>query len=47
MKLILARIIYNFNLELVSPTENWLEQDVHVLWRKKPLIMKVEERERV
>jgi len=44
MKLILARIIYNFDLTLMDQTSNWIDQDVHLLWRKKPLNMTVKER---
>jgi len=38
MRLILARILFNFDLELVNPTDNWIErQDVYTLWSKPAL----------
>lgn len=37
MRTILARLIYNFDMELVDPNEDWLDQDVFFLWRKPPL----------
>ena len=38
MRLILARIIYNFDMELVHPEKNWLKnQKAHLLWTKPPL----------
>jgi hypothetical protein len=44
MKLILARIVYNFDLELVDKEAKWNEQDVFVLWRKGPLMVQAKER---
>lgn len=43
MKLILARIIYNFDLELVDNKSNWLGQEVYGLWRKRPLMVRVKD----
>lgn len=37
MRLILARILYNFDMELVDKNLDWFEQKAGVLWRKKPL----------
>jgi len=45
MKLILARIIYNFDLELVNQKNDWLDQNTFILWDKKPLMVRVKERE--
>lgn len=44
MKLILTRIIYNFDLELANPKDEWLEQNTYILWDKKPLMLNVRER---
>ncbi|TID15340.1 putative secreted glycosidase [Venturia nashicola] len=41
MKLILAKIVFNFDLELVGGDVDWLEQDTFILWIKKPLMVKV------
>jgi hypothetical protein len=37
MRLILARLIYNFDPQLVDENNNWLDQEVYVLWRKPSL----------
>ncbi|KAH8880467.1 cytochrome P450 [Thozetella sp. PMI_491] len=37
MRLILARLIYNFDPQLVDEKKNWLDQEVYVLWRKPSL----------
>ena len=37
MRLILARLIYNFDPQLVDEKTNWLDQEVYVLWRKPAL----------
>lgn len=44
MKLILARIVYNFDLTLVDQKSDWTDQDVYILWKKKPLDVIVKER---
>lgn len=41
MKVILARIIFNFDLELVDNKSNWLDQEVYGMWRKHPLMVRV------
>ena len=45
MKLILARIVYNFDLELVDEKDDWFNQKTFILWDKKPLMVRVKERE--
>ncbi|KAH8881014.1 putative cytochrome P450 monooxygenase [Thozetella sp. PMI_491] len=37
MRLILARILFNFDLQLVDKDLNWLDQRAFVAWDKKPL----------
>lgn len=41
MRLILAKVIYNFDLEMVPESEGWLNQQVFTLWHKTPLMVKV------
>jgi hypothetical protein len=41
MRLILARIIWNFDLELLPESKNWNEQKVFVLWLKPDLHVKL------
>jgi hypothetical protein len=44
MKLALARIVYDFDFELVDEKGDWFDQRVYTLWDKKPLMMKFVER---
>lgn len=37
LKLILARILYNFDMDLVDPDENWMDQKAFFIWTKPPL----------
>lgn len=38
MRLILARLIFNFDLSLSENSQGWIaEQKVWILWEKKPL----------
>ena len=41
-RLVLARIIWNFNIELSEETDPaWLDQEAFVTWDRKPLIVKL------
>lgn len=37
MRTILARLLFNFDMELVDPEKDWMDQNVFFLWRKLPL----------
>lgn len=37
MRTIFARLIYNFDMELQDPKDNWMDQNVFFLWTKPPL----------
>ena len=41
MRLILSRIIFNFELELADPDSDWMAQKVYALWEKSPLMTKL------
>ena len=42
MRLILARVLFNFDLELdEARTRNWLNQKSFILWEKPPLWVKL------
>jgi cytochrome P450 len=41
MRLILAKVFYNFDLELCPESSNWDDQNTYFLWEKKPLICKL------
>ena len=44
MRLILAKVVYNFDLNLCPGNEEWLDQEVYVLWEKKPLLVNLKTR---
>ena len=37
MRLILARVLFNFDMELVDPNVDWLDHKSYVIWAKPPL----------
>jgi hypothetical protein len=41
MRLILARVLYNFNLELMPESENWTDQKISIVWQKRPLMVRL------
>ncbi|KAL1969776.1 hypothetical protein VTN77DRAFT_7285 [Rasamsonia byssochlamydoides] len=41
MKLIMARTLWNFDLELEPDSKGWNKQNVYLLWEKKPLNIKL------
>jgi hypothetical protein len=41
MRLVLASVLLCFDLELCDEAEDWLDQDVYILWEKEPLHVKL------
>jgi hypothetical protein len=41
MHLILARVPYNFDLELMPESENWTDQKIFIVWQKRPLMVRL------
>jgi hypothetical protein len=39
MRLILAKVLWNFDLSLQQESENWSNQKMHLVWRKGPLMV--------
>lgn len=37
MRVILARVIWNFDLKVADDSTNWTEQKLYGLWKKGPL----------
>ena len=37
MRLILAKVLYNFDMELADKDGDWLRQKAYTLWSKPPL----------
>ena len=38
MRLIIAKVLYNFDLELGEESHDWRDQPTYILWQKKPLM---------
>lgn len=46
MRLVLARLLFNFDLEAIpSAMEGWMNQRIHLLWSKPPLWVKLRPRD--
>jgi hypothetical protein len=41
MRLIGAKVLYEFDLELGPDNEGWMNQKTFMLWQKKPLLCKL------
>ena len=39
MRLMLASVLFHFDLELCNKDEDWLDQQMYVIWDKKPLLV--------
>ena len=39
MRLIVSHLLWNFDLEADDVPQDWLKQEVHVVWDKKPLMV--------
>jgi hypothetical protein len=37
MRLVLARLVFNFDMRLADPDQDWMKQKVYVIWDKPPL----------
>jgi cytochrome P450 len=44
MRVILARVLWNFDLELCKESENWSDQKSYVLWEKGALMCRLKAR---
>lgn len=44
MRLILARMVFNFDMELDQPEKDWMDQKVFGLWDKPELMIKLKPR---
>lgn len=41
LRLIMVKVIWNFDIELVDKTSDWLDQKVFTLWEKTPLMVRL------
>jgi hypothetical protein len=44
MRLILARLLWNFDFELIDKKFEWTRQKAYLVWEKKPLMVRVKVR---
>lgn len=41
MRLTLARLLFNFDIEPTPAIEGWTDQKIYLVWQKKPLFVKL------
>lgn len=41
MRIILARMVFNFDMELDPASSDWMNQDAFILWEKPELMVKL------
>lgn len=41
MRIIMAQVLFHFDLELMPESENWLDQKVYLVWEKNPLFVRL------
>lgn len=41
MRLILAKVLWHFDVELCPQSDNWIQQKLFTLWDKGPLMVKL------
>jgi cytochrome P450 len=44
MRLVLAKMIWHFDMELADPKDDWTRQRIYGLWDKNPLMVKLSSR---
>ena len=41
MRLIITKVLYNFDMQLCLESADWADQDVFTLWEKRPLMVRL------
>lgn len=41
LRLILTKILYSFDMELMEHHDDWLQQKIYIMWEKKPLMVRL------
>ncbi len=41
MRLLIAKVFYNFDLEPTPENKGWFDQKMYLVWEKKPLVVNV------
>lgn len=44
IRTILCKLLFNFDIELLQKSEDWIDQKVYFLWDKPPLMVSLTER---
>lgn len=45
IRLVLCKLLFQFNIKLCAESQNWADQEVYFVWDKPDLMVKLEERE--
>jgi len=45
MRLILAKLLWNFDVGVAPESDNWIQQKTYILWQKPPLVLKLKHRQ--
>lgn len=43
MRLIITKVLFNFDLRLCPESENWADQKTFTLWEKHPLMVRLKD----
>lgn len=43
MRLIITKVLFNFDLELCPESDGWIKQDAYILWQKSPLMVRLKD----
>lgn len=41
MRIVLASVMFNFDVTLTPEADNWIDQKCHLLWAKPPMMAKL------
>ena len=47
MRMIMVKMLWNFDYELYDENDNWLDQKVYLVWKKEPLMVQLKPRKDV
>lgn len=47
MRMIMVKMLWNFDYELCDENDNWLDQKVYLVWKKEPLMVQLKPRKDV
>ena len=47
MRMIMVKMLWNFDYELCDESDNWLDQKVYLVWKKEPLTVQLKPRKDV